>query len=210
MAKTTTGISTGATADVLAAMLTNEGGTPALEARKIHALVDAGLLPNEGTGSHVRIPRSAVRDLGASTRYIADLSELGSPLYRVSVLARRESPVYDLNGNLLRSHAGVDYSLDLPADEAALGYESAWAESPRVLDYLVDSEALLLATCKGFVGPGNARRIVDWIDVDGSPSRNLVTEVDPDVDDLVGAGIWIDVPADGRQNGLLTPRPHWL
>lgn len=192
-------LTTGQVADELTALLTNTDGSPTITAAKVLAQVEARLLTDVGPGKQVRVDRDEVVALAGRTHYVADPSVIADLILRVSVIELRRNDCYSLQGNRLRTDAGVDYS----RPGYLGGIEGVWKVGVDNADRLVDEEGLLLATCKGYVHPEHVRTIKNWEHVVGTSRRYFHTDRAPKkVRKTVGTGIWIDVPP-GRESGIL-------
>lgn len=192
-------LTTGQVAEELADRLENSSGRPMVTSEKILVLTDAGLFRSVGRGKQARIDRNDVVALANRTRYVADPTEIAELILRVSVIEKRDDLCFDLQGNLLRSMAGVDYS----TPSVLGGIEGVWEVGLDTADRLVRESGLLLATCKGYVHPDHVREIIRWEHVRDSPRRYFRTApASTAVQKAVGSGIWIDVPP-GRESGIL-------
>lgn len=83
------------------------------------------------------------------------------------------------------------------------GFEGIWSVSESNADRLVRNGGLLMASCKGYVAPGCVRKVIGWEADQGSSRRYFHTEsASAEVQNLIGGGIWIDVPG-GSESGIL-------
>lgn len=184
------------------------GKRPAITASKVKVLVEMGLLTNcNPDGDRPLLSAGEVDALAENTVYLMSYDDLEVPVFRVSLIHQRENPVYSaLDGRLLREYSGFDYSNDMALSELEQrgGYEGVWSVSDDNADYLVEEGAYLIATSKGYVAPGNVRKISSWEPIEDSARKYFHT--DPlDEDDALagkpGQGLWIDVPP-GRESHI--------
>lgn len=186
-----------------------DGSAPNISRDDIKALAAANLLTNRSATSIPRFDAVDIKHLGGSVRYVehSEICGLAAAglVYKVSVLPRprvfhedgswgwEPNPVHGVDGRLLRDQMGVDYS-ENPLGRTALGgFEGVWPISAKNADALAQNGGLLLASCKGYVGPAKIRTVVDHLPVDGSTRRYLVTQPVPaEVEDFLGLGLWID------------------
>ena len=146
-----------------------DGSAPNISRDDIKTLAAANLLTNRSTTSIPRFDAADIKHLGTSVRYVGHSEICGIAaaglVYKVSVLPRprafhedgswgwEPNPVVGVNGRLLRDHMGVDYS-ENPLSRTALGgFEGVWPISAKNADALAQNRGLLLASCKGYVGP---------------------------------------------------------
>lgn len=184
------------------------GKRPAITTSKIKVLVEMGLFINYNPdGNRPLISSREVDNLAENTVYLPFYRDLEVPIFRVSLIHQQKNPVYSaFDGHLLREYSGFDYSNSLGLSEAQQrgGYEGVWSISDDNADYLVAEGAYLIATSKGYVAPGNIRRISSWEPIEDSARKYFHT--DPlDEDDAFasrpGQGFWIDVPP-GRESHI--------
>lgn len=185
------------------------GQRPSITGPKVTKLVEMGLFENiNPSGSRVLLSQDQVLNLIENTTYIPDYEDFGIdvPVFRVSVVEEQLNPVFDVTGEPLRTYSGFDYANrnDLSEEEQRGGYEGAWSVSDENSDFLVEEEAYLVATAKGFVRPDCVRKIVGYSLIDSSPRKYFHTEPldedDPFYADI-DKGFWIDVPA-GRESNI--------
>lgn len=187
-------------------------GRPSIYKGKISTLVDARRLTDTTAASgRTHIHRSEIDDFVARTRFVpnpAHLLALNPRIFRVSVTPREPNEVRHAHtGRVLRADKGVDYTLD-PASAGALGgWEGVWPLRQRDLGDLCDHQGLLLATCRGYVGPGYIRTVVGHSPVEASSRRYLHTAPAPaEVQDFLGTGIWVDTHIGGGGiSGFIRP-----
>lgn len=177
--------------------LSVDGRRPAVHVDKIKTLVKANKLTNLSGNSRIMIDRNEIEAFIRNTRYVqaAELLDLHPLVYRVSVLERQHAPslAFDDSGALLRRQRGVDFSAN-PANPTELGgWEGVWPITQVKAAELESENGLLLASARGYVGPGHVRPVKSrsscsprWYFHTGPPSR--------DVEKFVGTGLWIDVP----------------
>lgn len=181
------------------------GWSPYISSDKIRTLTLAGLLANyaDAGRERIKLDLAEVEKIVEATRYVPDPAEISPLILRVSVLEARPDKVTSLDGKVLRKQAGIDYRLD-PEDPLFLGgFEGIWSVSESNADRLVRNGGLLMASCKGYVAPGCVRKVIGWEAVQGSSRRYFHTEPAPaEVQNLIGEGIWIDVPG-GSESGIL-------
>ena len=122
------------------------------------ALVGAGVIHNVGSGRSLRIsPRDA--------ETLLDLPQLDLSnhhgTYRVSVAPMKPDHTEDDEGNVIRTHRGVDlnntYKLSPLMQERA--FTSFWPVSTQNERLAVERQSLLVASLRGYVHPTWARRI---------------------------------------------------
>ncbi|MBY8855361.1 hypothetical protein K7711_02620 [Nocardia sp. CA2R105] len=192
-------LTTGQVAEELTELLATNDGHPTITGEKVLTLIHAGLFPNVGLGKQFRVDRDKVVALAKATRYVAHPEEVADLIFRVSVIKYRDSVCHDLDGNVLRTHAGVDYT-----NPALLGgVEGVWKLSLHNANRLVAEGGILLATAKGYVHPEHVREVVSWEHVKDTARRYFHTKVaSAMVREAVGSGIWIDVPP-GRESDIL-------
>ena len=156
-----------------------DGSAPNISRDDIKTLAAANLLTNRSTTSIPRFDAADIKHLGTSVRYVGHSEICGIAaaglVYKVSVLPRprafhedgswgwEPNPVVGVNGRLLRDHMGVDYS-ENPLSRTALGgFEGVWPISAKNADALAQNRGLLLASCKGYVGPAKIRTVVEMV-----------------------------------------------
>lgn len=183
------------------------GVRPAINPTKVRVLVETGVLTDcNEDGSRPLLSRDEVLTLIENTIYLPSYDKLEDPVFRVSLAHLRENPVYsELDGRLMRTHSGYDYSnAEGLSDDELLGcWEGVWSISDANADYAVEHNAYLLATTKGYVAPGNVRHIIDWEPAQDSPRKYFHTEPLQEGDPLFQAkniGYWVDVPAGRESN----------
>ncbi|WP_347956054.1 hypothetical protein [Gordonia aichiensis] len=192
-------LTTGQVASELTQLLANADGAPTITSAKVLTLIKAGLFDNHGQGAQYRIDRDEVVALANRTRYVVDPAEIADLVFRVSVIEKRPSVCRDLNDDILRDNAGVDYTKPTNLD----GVEGVWKLSLHNANRLVDEGGILLATSKGYVHPEHVRKVVRWEHVAGTSRRYFRTTEAPEaVRSVIGTGIWIDVPP-GRESDIL-------
>ncbi|WP_042376502.1 hypothetical protein [Gordonia alkanivorans] len=184
-------------AEVIADGLAEGGRRPTVHANKVKTLVRANRLSNHSGHSRVMLDPDEVAAFIRDTRYVtaAELLSLHELVYRVSVLERTDTPrvTYDDDGHLLRTHRGVDFS-DNPDSQIELGgWEGVWPIREKKAIELADENGLLLASARGYVGPGHLRPVKSlsrctprWYLHTSPPSA--------EIEEFVGTGLWIDVP----------------
>ena len=184
------------------------GKRPAITAAKVKVLVEMGLLTNHNQDAdRPLVSAREVDALADNTVYLTSYDHLDAPVFRVSMIHQRENPVYSaIDGQLLREYSGFDYSneSELSELEQRGGYEGVWSVSDENADYLVDEGAYLIATSKGYVAPGNIRKISSWEPIEASARKYFHTDPISEDDVLAGMpgqGWWIDVPP-GRESDI--------
>lgn len=203
-------LTTAQVADHIQNCLAGPDGYPRVTPAKVHAQLAAGLFTNVGPGRSVRIDIDEVDALLTQTRYIPDPAEIGALVLRVSVTARRPDVVYAFgvdptSAQPLRTDAGIDFPTlhSQPLTASLGGFEGVWEVSDPVADRLADEDGLLLATCKGYTDPDMVQTIEEWTRCADTPRKYFFTRQAPKaVRDVVGTGVWIDVPP-GRESGIL-------
>ncbi|WIM67543.1 hypothetical protein QP027_10660 [Corynebacterium breve] len=202
------------TAKAAAALLSDRfeeqtGGRPSITAPKVTMLVKTGVLDNlNPSGTRILLSREQVEDFADNTTYIPDYDdlELDAPVFRVSLVEQCLNPVFDVYGKKLREYSGFDYANhdDLDEETQRGGYEGAWSVSDANADFLVETNAYLVPTTKGYVRAGNIRRITGCTLIQDSPRKYFITdELSPEDEFYTdpNKGYWIDVPA-GRESGI--------
>lgn len=196
-------LSTTQSAQFLTEHLANRDGAPTITSKKVFELVKAKCFHDVGAGVQVRIDSDELSARAAKIRYVADPAELGEVVFRVSGVARklrRDHIVERGTAKILSTHMGVDYAQPHQLD----GIEGVWSVSDVNCRRMVDTTGLLVATCKGYVHPEHVRSVMDWTRIEGSKRKHFHTTAAPEtVKQIVGTGIWIDVPP-GRESDFLT------
>lgn len=195
-------LTTSQAAAFLTDQLATGGEAPSITDKKVLAQANAGLFPTVGDGKQVRIDSDALAAFCRKTRYVKDPEEIDAEVFRVSVLRwqERTGVVADREtGVLLSEFEGVDYS----RPQVTEGIEGVWQLSDINCDFMVGTTCTFLATCKGYVHPEHVRSVVGWHRVKGSSRKYFDTTLAREaVRNVVGTGIWIDVPP-GRESDFL-------
>lgn len=200
-------LTTTQTAEFLTEQLAVNGLAPSITDKKVLAQVKAGLFRNVGAGKQIRIDSDELLCFAQRTRYVRDPEEIDSAVFRVSVLARHERSKEILergNKKPLSRFMGVDYTNPQLLD----GLEGVWDPSDINCEYMVATKCTFLATCKGYVHPEHVRSVIDWVRIEESSRKYLRTAtLSADaVKEVVGTGIWIDVPPVRESDFLVKER----
>ncbi|TWP33006.1 hypothetical protein [Leekyejoonella antrihumi] len=190
----------------VAALLREAFDVQNIDAAKVLHLVRARRFTDIGPGRSVRIDSTEVDGFLTDTRHVTRVEWPCELLYRLSLVALHENPIYDQDGHLMRQFAGVDYKKMDPCGRPLLkkerraAWEGVWPVSDRVADLAASKGATLMGTVKGYVGPKQLRTITGW-HRDWSCGRVWWETARPrdDVRDFVGTGVWMDVSA-GQKN----------
>lgn len=188
-------LTTTQTADELRTALAVDGMEPSITTAKVSTLFKAKALEDVSTTSRFMASAAGVEAFLDNTRYVPDIQDLlalATNTYRVSVLEREDRhSIRSIAGHTVR-YAGVDFSDDPLGEDEIGGWVGFWPVKTAIAEQLAQERGLILASCRGYVGPDHVRTVVDFVR-DGGRTF-FVTERAPEtVREFIGGGIWIDV-----------------
>lgn len=192
-------LSTAQTAEKLNAAF----GTRSITAEKVLYLVHTKALHDLGPGRSVKIDEAEIDRFTTRVRPVGREDwPSGHSLFRVSLIELREDPIYDAQGTLLRTHAGVDYSgsSGIPLLQQVLAWTGVWEVSEQTVQRAVQERAILFGTTKGYIDPKYVEMITG---ARRTPSGDRIwwetTRAPAEILRFVGTGLWMPVKP-GRES----------